>query len=75
MYQYRCDTCDVDNVLDDLATAQAEFTEHADQQHEVVLRRVEPPIDGPIPTVDETATASEPTTENPETTSGNGADG
>lgn len=41
MYQCRCHTCDTSTVLEDLETAQNEFSAHAGKQHEVVLERID----------------------------------
>lgn len=45
MYLFRCTTCETIRVVDRLADAQAAFNDHAAEQHETVLKRIEEPAE------------------------------
>lgn len=62
MYQYICHTCGEDEIFRELECTQAAFNEHAQQQHEVVLRRLEPATLGTTSGPDEDVVASKGTT-------------
>lgn len=47
LYWFICYTCEEDDVFSDRESAQLRFSEHAKQQHEVVLKRVEAPVEPP----------------------------
>lgn len=48
MYQCRCGTCETAEFFESLESAQTEFSEHAEQHHEVVLERINTPTEGNI---------------------------
>lgn len=45
MYLFRCATCETIRVVEGLADAQAAFNDHAAEQHETVLKRIEEPAE------------------------------
>lgn len=45
MYLFRCATCETLRVVEGLADAQAAFNDHAAEQHETVLKRIEEPVE------------------------------
>lgn len=75
LYQYECHTCDEEGLFDSRERAQAVFSEHAEQLHEVVFRRVESPTGNPITEVRDGDSTSESSTQAPEPRDGQPADG
>lgn len=44
MYRFVCHSCNEREFFDDIDAAQTEFNDHAEEQHEVVLRRLKPSL-------------------------------
>lgn len=47
MYHLECHTCDDEETFPDRQSAQTAFNDHAEQLHDVVLRRVDDPSPAP----------------------------
>lgn len=75
MYYCTCHTCDEEDTFPDREGAQAEFNEHARQQHEVVLRRAGSRSEAVISDSRRTAETSEPAKRPPEAEDGGAVDG
>lgn len=61
MYLRRCFSCETDSVFRELGSAQSAFAEHAEQEHEVEMRRLKP--EGRPSAADDPADASVPASE------------